>query len=97
MNQAHDGGRHVFAFYADTGCIYNFQTARENTAFCLLPGSNIVAYGPFRGQVLNVLSSAGICVAALVDALTGNFADIEVDAFGREVVVTTPLHPVLYV
>lgn len=96
-DQVIDGNNHVFAFYADTGCLYNFQTARENTAFCLLPGSNVVAYGPFRGQVLNVLSSAGICVAAVVDALTGNFANIEVDAFGREVVVTTPLHPVLCV
>lgn len=96
-DQVIDGNNHVFAFYADTGCLYNFQTARENTAFCLLPGSNVVAYGPFRGQVLNVLSSGGICVVAVVDAITGNFADIEVDTFGREVVVTTPLQPVFCV
>jgi hypothetical protein len=94
-DQVIDGNNHVFAFYADTGCLYNFQTARENTAFCIFPRSNVVAYGPFRGQILSVLSSAGICVAAIVDALTGNFADIEVDAFGREVVVTTLLHPAL--
>lgn len=90
-----DGNNHVFAFYADSGCLYNLQTGRENTAFCLVSGSNVVAYGPFRGQVLNVLSSAGVCVAAVIDAFTGNFANIEVDSFGREVVVTTQLLPTL--
>jgi hypothetical protein len=94
-DQVIDGNNHVFAFYADSGCLYNFQTGRENTAFCLVSGGNVVTYGPFRGQVLNVLSSAGICVAAVVDAFTGNFANIEVDSFGREVVVTTPLRPTI--
>lgn len=90
-----DGNNHAFAFYADSGCLYNFQTGRENTAFCLVSSGNIVAYGPFRGQVLNVLSSVGVCVAALIDAFTGNFANVEIDQFGREVVVTTPLRPTL--
>lgn len=90
-----DGPGHVFAFFSDTGCLYNAQTGQENTAFCLLPGSNVVAYGPFRGQVANVLASNGTCQAAIIDSLTGNFSDIELDAFGRELVLTTQLHPAL--
>lgn len=92
-DQVIDGSNRSFAFYADTGCLYNFQTGRENTVFCLVSDGNIVAYGPFRGQILNVLSSAATCVAAVIDALTGNFANIETDSFGREVVVTTQLRP----
>lgn len=90
-----DADNEIFAFYADTGCLYNFQTGRENTAFCLLPGSNLVAYGPFRGRVLNVRASNGACVAALIDEATGNFADIAIDTFGREVVLLTQLRPAL--
>lgn len=89
-----DGLSHAFAFYSDNGCLYNLQTGTENTAFCLVPGtSNIVAYGPFRGEIVNVLVSNGACQAAIVDQQTGNFADIEVDNFGREVVTTTTLQP----
>ncbi|HEU4776252.1 MAG TPA: hypothetical protein VFS95_05460 [Telluria sp.] len=85
---------HTFAFYSDNGCLYNFQTGAENSAFCLVPGTrNIVAYGPFRGEVVNVLASNGTCQAAIIDQLTGTFVDIEVDSYGREVVTTTPLHP----
>jgi hypothetical protein len=94
-DQVIDGNNDAFAFYADSGCLYNFQTGRENTAFCLVSSGNVVAYGPFRGQVLNVLSSTGVCVAAIIDAFTGNFADIEIDSFGREVVVITPLRPTI--
>ena len=94
-DQVIDGNNHAFAFYADTGCLYNFQTGRENNAFCLVSSGNVVAYGAFRGQILNVLSSGGICIAAVIDAFTGNFANIEVDNFGREVVVTTQLRPTL--
>ena len=92
-----DGSSHVFAFFSDTECLYNAQTGHENTAFCLFPGSDVVAYGAFRGQVANVLILNGTCQAAIIDLLTGNFIDIELDAFGREVVVTTPLHPALCV
>ena len=92
-----DGPSHQFAFFSDTGCLFNVQTGQENTAFCLLPGSNIVAYGPFRGKVANVLATDGNCQAAIIDSLTGNFSDIELDSFGREVVVTTQLHPALCV
>lgn len=90
-----DADNETYAFYSDTGCLYNFQTGRENTAFCLLPGSNLVAYGPFRGRVLNVRTSTGSCVAALIDENTGNFADIGLDSFGRELVLLTPLRPAL--
>lgn len=88
-----DGLGHIFAFYSDTGCLYNSQTGRENSAFCLIPGSNVVAYGPFHGQVENVIVSDGTCQPAIIDQITGNFVDIEVDAYGREVVGTTSLHP----
>ena len=47
-----DGPGHDFAFYSDTGCLYNAQTGRENSAFCLLPGSNAVAYGACEGKSL---------------------------------------------
>ena len=90
-----DADSKIFAFYADSGCLFNFQTGRENTAFCLQPGTNLAAYGPFRGQVLNVRAADGACVAALIDDTTGNFADIEVDSFGREVVLLTELRPSL--
>lgn len=90
-----DANSEAFAFYSDSGCLYNFQTGQENTAFCLLPGSNVVTYGPFRGRVLNIRSSTGSCVAALIDDNTANFADISLDAFGREVVALTQLRPVL--
>lgn len=90
-----DANNEVFAFFSDTGCLYNFQTGQENTAFCLQPGSNLVAYGAFRGRVLNVVASNGVCVAALIDDNTGNFADIAIDTFGREVVLLTQLRPAL--
>lgn len=92
-----DGYNHLFSFYSDTGCLYNRQTGQENTAFCLVPGSNVVAYGSFRGKVANVLNSDGTCRAAIVDLTTGNFSDIELDAYGREVVLTTQLQPALCV
>ena len=92
-NRVIDGPGNQFAFYADSGCLYNVQTGRENGAFCLAPGSNLVSYGAFHGEVLNVLVSNGTCQAAIIDSFTGTFSDIEVDAFGREVVLTTQLQP----
>lgn len=89
-----DGIGRIFAFYSDTGCLYNSQTGQENSTFCLIPGSNVVAYGPFRGQIENVIASDGTCQAAIIDQITGNFADIEVDTYGHEVVATTSLRPV---
>lgn len=87
---------HSFAFYSDNGCLYNFQTGAENSTFCLIPGTrNVVAYGPFRGEVVNVVVSDGTCQAAMIDQLSGNFVDIEVDGYGREVVTATQLRPTL--
>ena len=88
-----DGLSHQFGFYADNGCLFNAQTGQENTVFCLPPNSNVVTYGAFQGQVLNVIVADGTCHAAILDSFTGNFSDIEVDAYGREVVLTTQLHP----
>ena len=88
-----DGPGNQFAFYADNGCLRNYQTGQENVAFCLAAGSNFVNYGAFHGQVLNVLVADGTCQAAIVDTASGNFVDIEVDQFGREVVLTTALRP----
>lgn len=92
-----DGAGHQFAFYSDSGCLYNAQTGQENLAFCLAPGSNFVNYGAFRGQVANVVVSNGTCQAAIIDSLTGNFSDIEIDSSGRELVFTTQANPVLCV
>lgn len=91
--QVIDGLGRTFAFYADTGCLYNAQTGKENLAFCLVPGSNVVTYGPFRGQIQNVIASDGKCWSAIVDQTTGYFADIRLDAYGREVVASTTLLP----
>lgn len=90
-----DGLGHQFAFRSDTGCLYNFQTGGTNAAFCLVSGNNVVTYGAFQGQVVNVLITDGSCHAAIIDSFTGNFSDIELDQFGREVVLVTSLHPAL--
>lgn len=94
-NRVVDGAGNQFAFYSDNGCLYNVQTGQENTAFCVSPGSNFVNYGAFHGEVANVLAANGACQAAIIDSQTGNFSDIEVDAYGREVVFTTQLRPAL--
>lgn len=88
-----DGRNQLFAFSAENRCLYNFQTGSINNAFCLLPGSGQVVYGPFRGEVLNVHAPDGSCVAALTDYTTGNFIDIAVDSYGREVVAATTRRP----
>lgn len=90
-----DGLGHQFAFRSDTGCLVNVQTGLTNGAFCLVPGGNVVTYGAFQGQVVNVLITDGTCHAAIIDAFTGNFSDIELDQYGREVVLVTSLHPAL--
>ncbi len=94
-SQVLDGVGHTFAFFADSGCLYNGQTGQENTAFCLAPGSNFVNYGAFHGQVANVLVANGACQAAILDSFTGNLSEIELDSFGREIVLTTALRPAI--
>jgi hypothetical protein len=87
-----DANDHVFAFYADSGCLYNFQTGRENTGFCLTSSGDTALYGGFPVRIANVHSAAGPCVAALIDEATAHFIDIELDASGREVVFVTAFH-----
>jgi len=88
-DQVVDANNHVFAFYADTGCLYNFQTGRENTSFCLTSAGDTALYGGFPIRIANVRSSTGACVAALIDPATARFIDIELDASAREVVFVT--------
>ena len=92
-DQVVDANNNVFAFYADNGCLYNFQTGLENRNFCLTSAGDTALYGGFLMRIANVRSAAGICVAALIDEATAHFIDIEIDSFGREVVFVTALHP----
>jgi hypothetical protein len=91
-DQVVDANNHVFAFYSDSGCLYNFQTGQENRSFCLTSAGDTALYGGFLARIANVHSSAGICVAVLIDDATGHFIDIELDSLGREVIFVTPLH-----
>jgi hypothetical protein len=88
-----DANNDGFAFFADNGCLYNFQTDRENRSFCLTSEGDIAVYGGLRMQIANVRSVTGVCIAALLDEATGHFIDIGLDAVGREVVFITDLHP----
>ena len=88
-----DADNQVFAFYADTGCLYNFQTRRENLNFCLTAAGDAALYGNYLIRIANVRAVTGACVTALVNPVTGHFVDVTIDAFGRESVFTTPLLP----
>jgi len=88
-----DASNDAFAFYADSGCLYNFRTGRENPAFCLTSGQSTVRYGGLFMRIVNVLSVAGTCIAGLVEERTANFIDIELDSLGREIVIVTALRP----
>lgn len=88
-----DVNNDAFAFFDDTGCLYNFRTGRENQGFCLTAGGDRVRYGVLAMRIVNVTSAAGTCIAALVEESTAQFVDIETDAFDREVVAVTALRP----
>jgi hypothetical protein len=88
-----DANNQVFAFYADNGCLYNFQTRRENPHFCLTATGDAALYGGFLVRIANVRAVTGACVTALIDPVTAHFVDVEIDAFGREAVFVTSLHP----
>jgi hypothetical protein len=90
-----DVNNHPFAFYSDNGCLYNFQTGRENRAFCLVPGSTTVFFAGLRLRVVNIQSVSGVCIAALLEERTGNFVDVELDPYGRELVAVTQLRPLV--
>jgi hypothetical protein len=88
-----DVNNDAFAFYADTGCLFNFRTGLENSVFCLNVSRSNVRYGGLAMRVVNALSAAGTCISVLVEEATANFVDIELDAFGREVVFVTSVRP----
>lgn len=92
-DQVVDANNDAFAFYADTGCLYNFRTGRENTHFCLTSARGIARYGQLFVRIVNVRSVTGTCIAALIDEASARFVDIEIDSFGREVVFITTLGP----
>lgn len=82
-----------FAFYTDNGCLYNFQTDRRNTSFCIGSG-NLIRYQGFHIRIVNIQSVEGTCVAALVDYDTARFVDIRLDASGREEIHLASNQPV---
>lgn len=43
--------------------------------------------------IANIRSVSGACIAALIDPVTAQLIDIELDATGREVVFASTLHP----
>ena len=92
-----DANNQVFAFYADNGCLYNFQSRRENPNFCLTATGDTAQYDGFLVSIANVRAVTGVCVTALIDPVTAHFVDVEIDAFGREAVFVTSLHPQLCV
>lgn len=92
-NQVVDANNDVFAFYGDTGCLYNNRTGRENRDFCLTSPQGTVQYGGLRMRVVNSLSTAGSCITVLVEESTANFIDIGLDTLGREIVAVTSVRP----
>jgi hypothetical protein len=87
-----DANNHAFAFFDDNGCLFNFQTGRENRFFCL-SADDTALYGGFLVGIAIIRSVTGVCIAALIDEATAHRIDIELDAFAREVVFITNLHP----
>ncbi|MEC4720072.1 hypothetical protein RY831_12990 [Noviherbaspirillum sp. CPCC 100848] len=92
-DQVVDANNDTFAFYADTGCLYNFRTDLENAQFCLNTPQGTVRYGALAMRIVNALSTNGACISVLVEQSTANFVDIEVDPYGREVVAITSVRP----
>jgi hypothetical protein len=88
-----DANNHAFGFFADNGCLFNFQTGRENPLFCLTSAGDTALYGGLRVRIVNIRSVTGVCIAALIDEVTAHFIAIELDSFGNEVVFITDLHP----
>lgn len=88
-----DVNNKAFAFYADNGCLYDFQTDRENRGFCLNRGGDTAQYENVAIRITNIRAVNGTCIAALIDPATLRLLDIELDATGREVVFVSPLLP----
>ena len=92
-DQVVDANNHAFAFFADSGCLFNFQMGRENTHFCLTSAGDTALFDGLLVRIVNIRSVTGVCIAALIDEFTANFIAIELDSFGREVVFVTDLYP----
>lgn len=90
-----DADSQEFAFFTDSGCLYNFQTGRRNSSFCIVSGGNTVQYEGLRLRIGNIRTTNGTCVSALVDDTMTRFIDVELDGSGREVVLVTTIQPVL--
>jgi hypothetical protein len=90
-----DADGQEFAFYISSGCLYNFQTGRRNSSFCIASGGNIIQYDGFLLRIANIRSTNGVCVSALVDDTMTRFINVELDGSGREVIFITGLQPVL--
>lgn len=90
-----DADNQGFAFFIDTGCLYNYQTGRQNTSFCITSGGSLIQYQGFVLRIANIRLTNGVCASALVDETTARFIDIELDRWGREVVFITSLQPAL--
>lgn len=88
-----DVNNRAFAFYNDSGCLYNFQTGRANQNFCLTAAGDTARYGGWVVRIANIRSVTGTCIAALIDPVTTHFIDIELDTAGRESVFVTALSP----
>lgn len=90
-----DADSQEFAFFIDSGCLYNFQTGRQNSSFCIVSGGNIIQYKGVRLRIANIRSTNGACVSALVDDTMTRFINVELDGSDREVVFITSIQPVL--
>jgi hypothetical protein len=88
-----DANSQEFAFFIDSGCLYNFQTGRRNASFCIVSGGNIIQYEGVRLRIGNIRSTNGTCVSALVDDTMTRFINVELDGSGREVVFITSIQP----
>jgi hypothetical protein len=92
-DQVVDANNQAFAFFADNGCLFNFQTGRENPHFCLTSAGDTALFDGLLVRIVNIRSVTGVCIAALIDEVTAHFIAIELDSFGMEVVFITDLHP----
>ena len=95
--QVADVNNDLFAFFEDSGCLYNYATGRENLSFCLVSRQGQVRYGTLPLRIVSALSAANSCIAVLVEESSGNFVDVQLDAFGREAVLVTASRPALCV
>jgi hypothetical protein len=80
-----DANNEDFAFYADTGCLYSYNTKTETSNFCLNnptdPSNASAQFAGLSVRVVSVKASAGGCIAQLATA-AGKLVDVYTDANG---------------